>query len=137
MKKKKKAQNTKDNEGEKNIKIPKQLINKSTINLSDVNRQFNIIFRSAYINKIFNSNEYETKVTKTVLLFRFELYCSNHPIGSPKQIRWKTTTKVQNPIFNKRIYFDRNYDKLPNFCSLLIKVKFIQYDKNTKTTNSK
>ena len=132
LKKKKKAQNTKDNEGEKNIKIPKQLINKSTINLSDVNRQFNIIFRSAYINKIFNSNEYETKVTKTVLLFRFELYCSNHPIGSPKQIRWKTTTKVQNPIFNKRIYFDRNYDKLPNFCSLLIKVKFIQYDKNNQ-----
>ena len=124
--------NTKSNEGERNKKIPKQLINQSIIKLSDVNRQFNIIFRSAYINKIFNSYEYETKVTKTVLLFRFELYCSNHPIGSPKQIRWKTNTKVQNPIFNKRIYFDRNYDKLPTFCSLLIKVKYIQYDKNNQ-----
>ena len=118
------------NEQEKPLKIPKQLINKTRINLSDVNRQFNIIFRSAYINKIFNSIEYDTKVIKTVLLFKFELYCSNHPIGTPKQIRWKTSTKVQNPIFNKRIYFERNYDKLPNFCSLLIKVKFIQYDKS-------
>ena len=75
---------------------------------------------------------YETKNTKTVLLFKFELYCSNHPIGTSKQIRWKTNTKVQNPIFNKRIYFDRNYDKLPNCCSLLIKVKFIQYDKSNQ-----
>ena len=36
---------------------------------------------------------------------------------------------VRNPIFNKRIYFERNYNRLPNFCSLLIRVKFIQYDK--------
>ena len=120
------------NEPEKKIKIPKQLINKSRINLLDINRQFNIIFRSAYINKIFNSEDFNTKNIKTVLLFKFELYCSNHPIGTSKQIRWKTNTKVQNPIFNKRIYFDRNYDKLPNFCSLLIKVKFIQYDKNNQ-----
>ena len=120
------------NEAEKKIKVPKQLINKSRINLLDVNRQFNIIFRCAHINKVFNSEDFNTKTIKTVLLFKFELYCSNHPIGSPKQIRWKTNTKVQNPIFNKRIYFDRNYDKLPNFCSLLIKVKFIQYDKNNQ-----
>ena len=120
------------NEPEKTLKIPRQLINKTRINLLDVDRQFNILFRSAYINQVFNSAEYDTKVTKTTLLFKFELYCSNHPIGSPKQIRWKTNTKVQNPIFNKRIYFDRNYDKLPNFCSLLIKVKFIQYDKNNQ-----
>ena len=119
-------------EPEKTLKIPKQLINKTIINLADVDRQFNIIFRSAYINQVFNSVEYDTRVTKTVLLFKFELYCSNHPIGASKQIRWKTNTKVQNPIFNKRIYFDRNYDKLPNFCSLLIKVKFIQYDKNNQ-----
>ena len=113
-------------------KLPRQLINKTRINLEEVDRQFNIIFRSAYINQVFNSTEYETKNVKTVLLFKFELYCSNHPIGTSKQIRWKTNTKVQNPIFNKRIYFDRNYDKLPNCCSLLIKVKFIQYDKSNQ-----
>ena len=132
LKKSSKNVNKSKNEPEKTLKIPKQLINKTSINLEDVDRQFNIIFRSAYINKVFNSAEYDTKVIKTVLLFKFELYCSNHPIGTSKQIRWKTNTKVQNPIFNKRIYFDRNYDKLPNFCSLLIKVKFIQYDKNNQ-----
>ena len=131
-KKSSKNVNKSKNEPEKTLKIPKQLINKTRINLADVDRQFNIIFRSAYINKVFNSVEYDTRVIKTVLLFKFELYCSNHPIGASKQIRWKTNTKVQNPIFNKRIYFDRNYDKLPNFCSLLIKVKFIQYDKNNQ-----
>jgi hypothetical protein len=117
---------------ENNKKKIHQLINKTSINLENVDRQFNIIFRSAYINQVFNSVEYETKNVKTVLLFKFELYCSSHPIGTSKQIRWKTNTKVQNPIFNKRIYFDRNYDKLPNCCSLLIKVKFIQYDKSNQ-----
>ena len=33
-------------------------------------------------------------------------------------------------------YFDRNYDKLPNFCSLLIKVKFIEYDKNNQVSKN-
>ena len=80
-----------------------------------------------------NSSQYENK---TVLLFKFELFCSNHSIGTSKQIRWTTKTKVQNPIFNKRIYFDRNYDKLPNFCSLLIKVKFIEYDKNNQVSKN-
>ena len=135
LKSKKSIQNTSGTKtpgADTKLKIPRQLTNKTRINLSDVDRQFNIIFRSAYINKVFNSAEYETKFTKTVLLFKFELYCSNHPIGTSKQIRWKTNTKVQNPIFNKRIYFDRNYDKLPNFCSLLIKVKYIQYDRNNQ-----
>ena len=117
------------NESAYKPKIPKPIINKTIINLSNVDRQFNIIFRSAYLNEVLNSSQTENK---TVLLFKFELYCSNHPIGTSKQIRWTTKTKVQNPIFNKRIYFDRNYDKLPNFCSLLIKVKFIEYDKNNQ-----
>ena len=118
------------------LKIPKQLINKPIVNLTEVDREFNIIFRSAYIDSVFNSNEYDTKNIKTVLLFKFELFCTNHSIGTPKQIRWKTNTKVQNPIFNKRIYFERNYNRLPNFCSLLIKVKFIQYDKSGQVSKS-
>ena len=111
------------------LKIPRQLINKSKIDIRDVNREFNIIFRSAHINSVYNSTEFDTKNIKTVLLFKFELCCSNHSLGTPKQIRWKTNNMVRNPIFNKRIYFERNYNRLPNFCSLLIRVKFIQYDK--------
>ena len=118
------------------LKIPRQLMNKSNIDLKKVDREFNIIFRSAYINTIFNSDEYDTKGMKTVLLFKFELCCSNNTIGTAKQIRWKTNTNVQNPIFNKRIYFERSYDRLPNFCSLLINVKFIQYDKSGQVSKS-
>ena len=118
------------------LKIPRQLINKSRIDLNNVDREFNILFRSAYINSVFNSNEYDLKNIKTVLLFKFELFCSNHSIGTAKQIRWKTNTKVNNPIFNKRIYFERNYNKLPNFCSLLITVKFIKYDKSGQVFKS-
>ena len=118
------------------LKIPRQLKFKPTIDLADIDREFNILFRTAYINTVFNSTEYDTKNIKTVLLFRFELFCSNHSIGTAKQIRWETNTKVQNPIFNKRIYFERNYNKLPNFCSLYIKVKFIQYDNNGQVIQS-
>ena len=118
------------------LKIPRQLVNKTKIDIHDVNREFNIIFRSAHINSIYNSNESESKIIKTVLLFKFELCCSNHSIGTSKQIRWKTNTMVRNPIFNKRIYFERNYNRLPNFCSLLIRVKFIQYDKSGQVFKS-
>ena len=118
------------------LKIPRQLKFKPTIDLADIDREFNILFRTAYLNSVFNSNEYDTKNIKTVLLFRFELFCSNHSIGTAKQIRWETNTKVQNPIFNKRIYFERNYNKLPNFCSLFIKVKFIEYDSNGEVFKS-
>ena len=111
-------------------------MNKSRIDLIKVDREFNILFRSAFINSVFNSNEYDTKNTRTELLFRFELFCSNHSIVTPKQVRWKTNTKIQNPIFNKRIYLERNYNKLPNFWSLLIKVKFIQYDKSGQVFKS-
>ena len=123
--------NNTTNKSEKDyrLKIPRQLINKTKIDIHEINREFNIIFRSAHINSLYNSNENDTRNIKTVLLFKFELCCSNHSLGTPKQIRWKTNTMVRNPIFNKRIYFERNYNRLPNFCSLLIRVKFIQYDK--------
>ena len=109
------------------IKIPRLLSNKSIIDLNSMDREFNIIFRSANINLPENTN---------VLLFKFELFCSNHSIGTAKQVRWKTNTKVTNPIFNKRIYFERNYKRIPNFCSLLINVKSIQYDKSGQVTKS-
>ena len=107
----------------------KPLYNKEELYLSEINRPFSILFRGANIIPLLNSMENESKFT-TVLLFKFELYSSNVSICSPKQIRWKTNTKDQNPVFNKRIYFDINYNQLPKVCSIIFKVKFIQYDKN-------
>ena len=116
----------------KNIlfKQRKPLINKQEINLSEINRPFSILFRGANIVPLLNSTEYDSKLVTTVLLFKFELFSSNTSICSPKQIRWKTTTKDQNPVFNKRIYFDINYSQLPKVSSIIFKIKFIQYDKN-------
>ena len=106
------------------------LINKEEILISEIKRPFSIMLRGADIIPILNSTEYESKIVTTVLLFKFELFSSNISICPPKQIRWKTTTKVQNPIFNKRIYFDINYSHLPLMSSLITKIKFIQYNKN-------
>ena len=106
------------------------LIIKNEINLCDINRPFSILFRSADIFQLLNSTEYDTKNITTVLLFKFELYCSNNSICPPKQIRWRTNTKDQKPLFNKRIYFDINYSQLPSTCSILINIKFLKYDKN-------
>ena len=106
------------------------LINKQEILISEINRPFSIMFKGAEIIPLLNSTEYEYKIVTTVLLFKFELFSSNASLCPPKQIRWKTTTKVQNPVFNKRIYFDINYCQLPLMTSLITKIKFIQYNKN-------
>ena len=118
-------------EDRKNIlfKQRKPLINKEELYLSEINRPFSILLRGADIIPLLNSTEAESKF-RTVLLFKFELFSSNVSICAPKQIRWKTSTKVQTPIFNKRIYFDINYNQLPKVCSIIFKIKFIQYDKN-------
>ena len=116
----------------KNIlyKQRKPLINKQEILISEINRPFSIMLRGADIIPLLNSTEYESKLFTTVLLIKFELFSSNVSLCPPKQIRWKTTTKVQNPVFNKRIYFDINYSQLPVISSLIIKIKFLKYDKN-------
>ena len=125
-------ENSKDNKiNKKNINFQKRkpLYNREYIKITHIRRPFSILFRSAEINKLMNSYESDQKFT-SVLLFKFELYNSNELICPPKQIRWKTTTKVQRPYFNKRIYFDIVYGQLPNFSSIIFKVKNIKYDKN-------
>ena len=97
------------------------LINKQELMLSDLDRPFSILFRGADIVPLLNSTE-ESKHVTTSLLFKFELFSSNTSICTPKQIRWKTITKVQNPIFNKRIYFDIKYNQLPSVSSIIFKV---------------
>ena len=119
----------------KNIKKRKPLNNREYIKITHINRPFSILFRCAEINRLINSYDNDQKFS-TVLLFKFELYNSNEMICPPKQIRWKTNTKVQRPYFNKRIYFDINYAQLPSFTSLIFKVKNIKYDKNSNALKS-
>ena len=119
-----------NNKSKNEPKEQKPLINKQEILISEINRPFSIMLRGADIIPLLNSTEYESKLFTTVLLIKFELFSSNVSLCPPKQIRWKTTTKVQNPVFNKRIYFDINYSQLPVISSLIIKIKFLKYDKN-------
>ena len=114
----------------------KPLYNREYIKITNIRRPFSILFRSADINQIINSYDNDQKYS-TILLFKFELYNSNELICPPKQIRWKTTTKVQRPYFNKRIYFDIGYAQLPSFSSIIFKIKNIKYDKNNSVHKSK
>ena len=116
--------------------IPKNLTNKEEINITKIDRKFSIMFRSAYIDTLLNSCEFETRFTTTTLLFKFQLFCANQPISSAKHIRWTTNKDVQNPIFNKRIYFERYYKEIPNSCSIIFIIKFLQYNKNKQLIRS-
>ena len=129
MKNSKRSSTGRDNKKIILFKQRNPIINKEELYLSDINRPFSIVIRGAHIVPFLNSTENESKFT-TVFLFKFELFSSNVSMCPPKQIRWKTSTKVQNPIFNKRIYFDINYNQLPNVSSIIFKIKFVQYDKN-------
>ena len=113
----------------------KPLYNREYIKIINIRRPFSILFRSAELNQLINSYDNDQKFV-TILLFKFELYNSNELICPPKQIRWKTSTRVQTPYFNKRIYFDIGYAQLPSFSSIIFKIKKIKYDKNNNVHKS-
>ena len=64
--------------------------------------------------------------------FRIQLFLGNQPFSKPYTITWKNGTQDLNPEFNKRIYFDVNYSQIPNFCSVLFKLKFMQYNEDNE-----
>ena len=108
---------------------------RKNINLKEIDRPFSIMVRNAYINKIYNSYPDQKKLT-SVLVFKFQLFCGSQEFSNnPIIIKWINKRKSEkdyfdcHPCFNKRIYFDTNYNTLPIFCSLLIKVKLNVYDK--------
>ena len=107
---------------------------KKFINIREINRPFSIMFRNAYINQIYNSFP-EQKKLMSILVFKFQLFCGSQEFSNPPiQIKWINKRKSEkdyfdcHPCFNKRIYFDTNFNTLPTFCSLLIKVKLNIYD---------
>ncbi len=111
---------------------------KKAINIKEINRPFSIMFRNAYINQFYNSFPDQKKLM-SVLVFKFQLYCGSQEFSNPPiQIKWINKRKTEkdyfdcHPCFNKRIYFDTNYNTLPTFCSLLIKVKLNIYDEKNR-----
>ena len=131
LKKKEEIQKNSSEYKKKTLNI-KPLINPYYLHVSKVIRPFSILVRSADINSNFTSSETEP----LVLLFKFDLWCSNSQIGSSKQIRWVTKNGVKNPLFNKRIYFDISFSQLPSVSSILFRVKYIPQN-NTKQVKKK
>ena len=99
----------------------------SSLNIRDIDRPFNILLKSAYIKDLLNSTPFERNIT-SIFQFNIQLFLGSKPFGKPCKLIWKNSTKDLNPELNKRIYFDLNYSQIPNFCSVLFKVKFLQYN---------
>ena len=101
----------------------------SSINIRDVDRPFSILLKSAHIKELLNSTPFERNFN-LIFQFRIQLYLGSQPFGKMYKLTWKNSTQDLNPEFNKRVYFDLSYSQIPNFCSILFKVKFIQYNEN-------
>ena len=103
----------------------------SSINLRDIDRPFSILLKSAYIKDLFNSTPFERNINM-ILDFKIQLYIGSQPFSKPYSLIWKCSTQDLNPEFNKRIYFDVSYSQIPNFCSVLFKVKLLQYNQDNE-----
>ena len=103
----------------------------SSINLRDIDRPFSILLKSAHIQDLVNSTPFERNINM-IFEFRVQLFLGNQPFSKPYTITWKNGTQDLNPEFNKRIYFDINYSQVPNFCSVLFKLKFMQYSEENE-----
>ena len=99
----------------------------SSINIREIDRPFSILLKSAHIKDLLNSTPFGKNIN-LVFQFRIQLFLGSQPFSQIYRLTWKNGTKDLNPEFNKRIYFDLNYSQIPNFCSILFKVKFIQYN---------
>ena len=102
-------------------------IGEGPINIRDIDRPFNIILKGAHLKELLNSTPFEHQIN-TILVFKIQLYIGSEPFSKPYEIKWRNSTKDLDPIINKRIYFDINYCSIPNFCSILFRIKFIQYN---------
>ena len=100
----------------------------SNISMREIDRPFSILLNGAYLNKVFNSFDFDNGNFLTILIFKIQLYCGKKPFSKPKIIKWKTNSKDVNPVFNKRIYFN-NYNSIPNICSIMFEIKYVQYNK--------
>ena len=110
-------------------------IDNSPINIRDINRPFSILLKGAHIKELLNSTPFERKIN-SIFVFKVQLFLGSEPFSKPYEITWKNGTKDLDPVLNKRIYFDKNYNSIPNFCSILFRIKYLQYnDLGTIITN--
>ena len=99
----------------------------SSLNIRDIERPFSILLKGAHLKELLNSTPYDRKIT-SIFVFKMQLFIGSEPFSKPFEITWKNSNKDLDPVLNKRIYFDVNYNAIPNFCSILFRIKFLQYN---------
>jgi hypothetical protein len=100
------------------------------IYINNLTRPFSINLKQLDLNKNYNSAFDEKKEQFLILLVKVQIFCGAEPFSQPRMLKWRGTSSDQNPLFNKRIYFDLKYKNLPLFSSILFKVKHLKYNKN-------
>ena len=101
--------------------------NESPINIRDIDRPFSILLKGIHLKNLFNSTPFGNQLT-TIFVIKSQLYLGSEPFSKSYEIKWENTSRDFDPVINKRIYFDINYNSIPNFCSILFKIKFLQYN---------
>ncbi len=119
-----------------NFNYEKYFNNKDYININKIKRPFSIILHSLTFTNEFKSLN-DTNYSLQVILIKCQIYCGNIPFSKICQIKWTNRNKDINPLFNQKLYFDINFNVIPNFASLLFKIKLIKYDKNMEVLSSK
>ncbi len=104
-----------------------QTLTSNIIPMREIDGHFSILLNRAYLNKVFNSFDWQNGNFLTFLIFKIQLYYGK-PFSNPKIIKWKTNSKDVNPVFNKRIYFD-NYNIILNIYSIMFEIKYVQYNR--------
>ena len=108
------------------------------INIMNINRPFSITLREIILTKQFDSYPYLLNDKKPFeVSIYIQLNCGNQPISKIKKITYRTDNSDLHPNFNKRIYFDLNYNNLPPYVSVNITVKYGIYDRNKQPEGEK
>ena len=102
-------------------------LNEGPINIRDIDRPFSILIKGIHLKKLMNSTPFAHELN-SIFVIKTQLFLGSEPFSKPYEINWKNASKDLDPVINKRIYFDINYNAIPNFCSVLFKIKFLQYN---------
>ena len=97
------------------------------ISIRDVEHPFSILLKGVHLKELLNSTPFERQLN-SIFIFKLQLFLGSEPFSKSYEIKWQNSTKDLDPHINKRIYFDINYNSIPNFCSVLFKIKFLQYN---------
>jgi hypothetical protein len=95
-------------------------------------RPFSLLLNNLELkDRIYNSAFDPKKENFTVLMIKVQIFCGSESFTDPRFEKWKGY-KDQNPLLNRKIYFDIQYRKLPMEASIVFKVKLLQYNKQYK-----